>query len=294
MRAHTLPAGPAALIAGRDVAWSDLLPLLGESAGRESLRELALDHALEQRCLEQGIAIGPEHIQRERELLARSLTLASDQSQPNTPDTSSLAWLQIRNRRGLGPVRESALLRRSAMLRALVATDTDVDPDSLQLARQIASGPRIDFRALVVPDRALAHRLHSELQADQPQQRNLRFAQLAFEHSTDLTRDRGGLELDASPFDPTLEAPVRDALLLLRPGELSDPIALGPGRWALILPISTRPTPQAAEPAEIHQALILRQQRLRMDALALQMLEQTRVEPLDPALAWSWNNPPTP
>ena len=92
-------------------------PLLAEAAGGEILEEIALDRLLADEVERRGLSVTSEEIRREESLLLDSLIqaeVASDIRQGRRLLTD------LRERRGLGEHRYSALLRRSASLRALV------------------------------------------------------------------------------------------------------------------------------------------------------------------------------
>ena len=284
-RISALPDTPPLSIDSEPVDWSVLAPRLAEAAGGVVVEELALEHLLGRELTRRGLAITDADLARERAWLAASVAEAG---QVGEADSGQLIT-QVRQRRGLGPVRFEALLRRNASLRALVADRVEVGDDQVELAWRVQHGPRVRVRVITTASHSKAQQLLDQAAAAPPDQTRVRFAELALDHSTDPSGPRGGLIEVFSVADPAYEQPIRMAAQSLAPGQLSPVIALGSGFALLYLEELLPPdgvTLDAAREALTEQ-LRRRQERLLMDQLATQLLAEARVRVIDESLNWS-------
>src|SRR5690606_18565950 len=112
---------------GTSVSWERVQPLLAEAAGGFVLEEIALEMMLEAEMRQHGLSLTDAMLERER-LLIREAMAADDAAR--TPDEVQRLLDGVRRRRGLGEQRYEALVRRSAMLRALVQDRVSVDEAS--------------------------------------------------------------------------------------------------------------------------------------------------------------------
>lgn len=103
-----------AMINGQPVTSTQLWPLLAEIAGDQSLQELTLSRLLDQLAIQRNWTITNNDLDHELTALTTIFNqIADPQSTPRLIET-------IRRRRGLGPVRFDALLRRNAILRRAI------------------------------------------------------------------------------------------------------------------------------------------------------------------------------
>lgn len=260
------------------VTWERMRPVLTELAGSAALQELLLDRMLEQRARERGIAPDAAALEREEALLLGYLD----------KDASRAARLlsELRARQGLGPVRWASLLRRNAILRALVAPDVQVQQAQVAAAHDAAHGPRRKARVVAVPDLRAAQAVTERLA------RGERFEDVAAETSTDPSAARGGLVAPMSRLDPGVPAAVREALWSIdRPGGISPPALVATGyvivRWEGDEPGDG--VPLEAVRAEAERAVRVAQERARMDSLAQDLLRGVQPSIFDESLADSWN-----
>ncbi|MFG0293638.1 MAG: peptidylprolyl isomerase [Phycisphaerales bacterium JB050] len=276
-----------ATIAGTDIPWSEAQPLLAEAAGGIILEELALEKLLQREMRQQGLTLTPSMIERE-ELLLRD-SLATDTA-PN-PDQAQRLLDEIRRQRGLGPQRYQSLLRRTAMLRALVQDRVTVDETSIERAYRIRYEPACRVRIITTDTMELAERARTRIDTGEE------FSRVAAELSTDPSAVRGGIVEPINPADPTYPDALRRVLPTLSPGQISDPILLdvdGPPQFAIIIldelvPPARQATREQARP-ELERLVRLREERLLMDALSRRLLSQARVAPIDPSANWSWES----
>ncbi len=115
-----------AMVNAQPVYDHQLWPTLSELAGKQALDELILTRLLDQHAQQSGWTITDHHIQSELDALITTL----DQSA--TPETSPLLIESIRRRRGLGPQRFTALLRRNAILRRMIVNDPAIESRTQQ------------------------------------------------------------------------------------------------------------------------------------------------------------------
>lgn len=274
-------------VGGEAVGWEDILPRLGEAAGGLVVEEVALERLLIREVARRGMAVSQDDLDRERLWLAASIS-GVGVSPASATEADQLIW-QIRQRRGLGPVRYESLLRRNAMLRALVRERVEVRPDQVELAWRVQHGERVRVRIIVAPTQHDAQRLRDVVLAGEAASMKLRFAELAQRHSTDSSAPFGGLIEPFSIEDPAYEQTIRQSAALLEPGQTGPIVAIRNGYAVVYLDERLQGDGVSLEHARpaLTEQLRQRQERLMMDALASQLLAEARVHVIDPSLLWS-------
>ncbi len=277
---------PVALIDGAALSWDDVRDSLAEAAGGAVLEEFILSRALEAECAAKNIAITEADLERERRL---ALDFLSTGGESTTEDAERLL-ARIRAARGLGDKRFAGLVRRNAMMRALVAGDVSITPAAIDQAYQLRFGERTRARLMVLGSSAELARATERLNAGEP------FSTVAAELSSDPSADRGGLIEPISQADESYPVGIRKAAQETAIGSVSRPVLLD-GRYALVMVESKIP---ASEPpggdgrdaarAELERDVRLRQERLLMNTLARRLLAGTEVQVLDRSAEWSWRN----
>lgn len=271
------PADPAIATEGTaTVRWSDLRDAMAEVAGGIALEEHLLDRAIAMEAIRRGVAADGEAIDAERGLLRASL--AED------PDRAEELLQRIRDRQGLGPRRFEALLRRNALLRAMVSDEVEIDAAALERIHDVRHGPRRRSRLLAaasLPDAsAAAARL----------ERGETFAAIAFDASLDPSRDAGGLLPPISRLDPAWPAAFRETLFATPVGGVSPPV-LADRHWLLVEVLEEIPgdgTDPDAVREELRRLARLQQERVLMDRLARALASPLTPRILDPAIGASW------
>lgn len=277
-----------ALLNSQPLAQAALLPALFELAGPQALEEAALDALLEQQLSVAGMPLPADWQAQEESLLLASIATEASIS----PDDASRLLTQVRARRALGPARYLAQLRRTAMLRALVAQDAA--PTQADVSRELAllQSDRARIRLLVVPSQAQAQSAREQVLMDQdPLGRAARLSVLAQRSSTDPSASAGGLIEGVSAEDPAVPLALRTALAQLAPGEVSRVLALDAGFAIALLEARTPANPSQGQKTSQEQAqarATLRLQRIAMDRLAQRLLAAANITPLDASLLWSW------
>ena len=269
------PPRPIALVGRERVTIAEIEPQLLEAVGGRIVRERVLDARLAREAAREGIEIDADDLQRERNLL--TVTLAED------PDRAERLLDELRRNRGLGPIRFEALLRRTALLRRLVAEEVEITDAALEGAHDLAHGPRRVARIVVVEDLRAASDARRSLDAGTP------FATVAVERSLDASADRGGLLAPVSRLDPSWPVAFRRAVFDAEIGRVSEPVRID-ARTLLILVEAERPgtgvsLDAAREDAEAAARLAI--ERLLMDRLARRLVPENAIDPIDPSLRWS-------
>ncbi len=268
---------PAAVVDGSPVTWEQLRAPLAELAGATALNEAVLDARLGARCRREGVVIGDEALGRERALLEQTVG-------------GEGVMDRVRRERGLGPVRLAALLRRNAMLRALVQPRVSVSEGAVEQAYRLRHGESFRARVIVCPTREEGERALGRVRAGEE------FSRVAAEMSVDASAARGGVIEPVNPADPSYPRVLCEALAALTPGQTSAVLLVDAG--AVIARLDERVTPadppaREAVRAESERDARLRQERLLMDELARRVLEDAPppggggVKVLDPSLSWS-------
>ena len=278
--------GPAPVsIDGEAVGWEALVPRMAEAAGGMVVEEVALERALEAELARRGLSVTGQDLANERSWLGLSVVRGAGQ----TGAAEDELVQEIRQRRGLGPERFAALLRRNAMLRAMVRGRVEVTDSQVALAWRVQHGERLRTRIIVTPTEREAQSLATQAFAGGSPGVGQRFAELAQMHSTDSSAARGGLIEPFSPDDPAYEQSVRAAAASLQPGQIGPVVAIANGFALVYLDERLPPdgVPLESVRAELTEQLRRRQERLLMDELATQLLAETRVRVLDESLDWS-------
>lgn len=285
---RTVPAAgpsekPAALVNGRAVGWERLRPGLAELAGGQVLEEAVLDELLERRCQERGIVVDQAMVAAERALLIESLD--------PSPDRAEDLLRVIRSSRRLGDERFSALLRRSAMLRALVGP---VKVPEAAVAQAVA---------LRTGERSVVRIIGTRTEADAAAARELvgtgaggvvdpmRFATVAADVSTDESAARGGLVEPISAEDSNLPAALRRAVTQTQTGKMTPIVSTGEGFLVALVErrLPAREPLSVAEVDALRRELGVRMQRVEMERLGREVLLGAEVVPMDRGLGWSWS-----
>lgn len=271
---------PLALVNGRPITLDDISASLLEAAGGEILEETVLDLALDAEARRRGITISADDLAHERALFLESL---ADTGVSRDPAHAEDLLLQVRRARGLGPERFDHLLRRSALLRAMVRDDVVITDEMISLAHKIAHGERRRARLITTTTLAQAQKVVDALAAGAD------FSEVAARFSTDASALRGGLVEPISPADPSYPDALRRTLARLSPGQTSGPIALDAGfaivRLQAVIPpddVSLDATRQT-----LARRLRLQEERRRMTDLANRLRGRSDVTILDPRLRFS-------
>ncbi len=274
---------PVALIANQPLFAETISPQVAELSGGIAIEEYALDAMLTKTLSDRGLTIDQRAIDAERSKLTEAI---ADEAQV-TIDQASEMLASLRVGRGLGPTRFDQLLSRNAKLRALAQQQVTITPEMLAKEEAFANGPRVRIRLAVLPTQVAASTLRTNVLATTGEQRIVRFATLALEHSLDSTAAAGGLIASVSPQDPSLPAILRNSLASLRSGDVSDVLSL-PSGFGVVLREGDVAPGAPIDRAKIEAKLRSRLERLAMDAITRQLIKDAQVQVLDPSFAWSW------
>jgi len=272
---------PAALVGEERIDWSDLWSPLVEAAGGLVLEELTLDILLEREARSSGIALTKADVERERAALMSNLTDAG-----RSASSAGTLLMEVRRARGLGPARFESLLRRTALLRALVADEVRVDEAALREAFAIEHGKRHVIRLITTGTLTEASGAAARVRAGES------FGAVAAEVSTDQSAARGGIIEPISLADPSYPPAILSAVNAMQEGDVSPPVAIDGGYAVLLLerivPAEDVSFEEAREDLEARARS--RRERVLMDRLASRLLRAADITILDTELgrAWSW------
>jgi hypothetical protein len=290
------PANPprdkrVALVGDHIVGWTDLGPMLAEAAGGQVLEEYALGIILREECTKKDIKIGEAEVRAEKLLLGEML--ASVARVPT--DEAENLIRNIRKTRGLGDTRFRGLLERNAALRAMVRQGIGVDPvlvtpEDVETAYELKYGPRVRAKLILVRSTDAASKAKAAITAGKS------FADVASEVSIDPSASRGGLLDPLSLSDSDYPVAVRRALGALKPGEVSEPIAVTWGDQTgcvVVQLIENLPAPVNAPAKEgaaksLEREVRTVRERAQMDKLGKLLVRNGGISALDPSLNWSW------
>lgn len=278
--ATLIDARPAALVNGTQIDWGELRPLLNEAAGADVLEEYIIDMLLERQLAEHGLVISGDDIDRERDLLLKSLS--------TDPNVAMRLLDELRTRRGLGEQRFQRLLVRNARLRALVAGGVSVTDEQVQRLYDIRHGPKRQARLMMLPNLSMAQEAIRRVRDGRS------FADVAAELSFDASASRGGLLEPISRLDPSYPAALRTELWALDVGEISTPVLLNE-QYAviqLVRTLSADDVPFEVVQYDLHRASRLNQERLLMDQIVERMMSDVTVVIFDESLRTAWKRGP--
>ncbi|MEY4183457.1 MAG: hypothetical protein RLZZ217_2083, partial [Planctomycetota bacterium] len=268
-------AAPVAIIDGRVLDWGAFGPLVAEASGGPVLEETVLEWRCAEECAKQGLVIDTDRVQAEERTVLQALDA--------DPERAMRLLQSLKARQGLGPLRWQALLRRNAMLRALVSKDIVLDAAVVEQARDALVGPRRDARLIVVADLVAAERIRAALRD------GAAFPELAARESLDASAPRGGLVTGVTRRDAAYPSAFRETLFTLAPGAISDPL-LAEDRF-MIVQMLAESTPPAVEPAELdrraQERARIAQERVAMERLADRFLKTTSLSIFDDAVKGS-------
>lgn len=274
----------AALVDSRPVYIADLHDELAERAGAGALEEHVLSDLLERIARERGIEITSGDIADEQESLLR---IISDRS-----DSGPALIEQVRAARGLGPTRYPKLLRRNAILRALVERDAGamgvVDAE-VRAALDLARSPSAEVRLGVFRTVGEADDARRAVESAEPDAREWVFARRAADSSVHPSAPRGGYIARMRVRDPAYPTAITNAVRDLGPGEMSGIVGTEDGA-ALVYVLSKSPG-RELDPGEVDT--ITRRARAvavsaRMELLAREILDAADIIVMDGSVSWSW------
>jgi parvulin-like peptidyl-prolyl isomerase len=176
-------------------------------------------------------------------------------------------------------------LRRNAGLRLLVQASVKVGDEQLQHAFFLRYGARYETRLIVVKTLREATSVVGALKKGES------FIDLATERSTDISRNQGGLLPPISPADQNYPQAVRAAVVKLKPGQISDPIALENGFAVLRLERKKEARNVQFDDVkeELRPLVRRRTERVHMQQLARELLTASDLVVLDRGLRGSWD-----
>ncbi|MEM0915725.1 MAG: peptidylprolyl isomerase [Planctomycetota bacterium] len=265
-----------AYVGAQPVRLGDLRSGLLATGGGAVLGEAVLDAELADRLAAEGRAVSEADVAREREALMSTLS--------DDPNTAARLMRELRAARGLTDARMTALLRRNAGLRALVAGDVVVTDESVRLAYERAYGAKRVVRVAVLPTPMEAERFARDVR------RGGSFAGLAIERSVDGSAGAGGLISPIGRASESVPSSVRDAAWATPVGGMTGQVAVPEG-YAVVrvereLPPSG-PGLAAARP-DLERRLRVEREAEAMRQLAGSILRGSQVTVLDPELSASW------
>ena len=267
-------ARPIATWQNQRITISEIEPALLELAGTQILQEEILERAIALAAAREDIALTEEMVNSERTMLLESLS--------RDPDRAERLLADLRNARGLGPRRFSAMLRRSALLRSMVSNDVELEERVIRGAWDAEHGVKRIARIITVEDLVAAGKLRRQINEGEE------FARLAAEFSMDRSAPRGGLLAPVSRLDPSWPEPFRVALFQSDIGVISKPILVD-GRYLLLKvereePASGVGFEEGRSAAE--QTARLAAERILMDRLARRLARPAELKIIDREIRW--------
>ena len=268
------PLRPLALRGSDRITMEDLRGVLLEMNGEAAIEEVVLNRVVDLEAASRSIDLSDAQIAQERNVLIR--TMAAD------PDRAERMLREIRLEDGLGPKRFAALLRRTALLRAMVQEDVRLSAALIRSVWDAKHGPKRTSQIIALESPSVATTALDRLAAGEA------FAEVARNMSRDASRTQGGRLPAVSRLDPAWPEAFRAVLFETPVGNVSPPISID-GRFLLIKPLENMP-PTGHSFDEGHaaaeRAARLSQERVLMDRLSRELLAQQGTTILDPIASW--------
>ncbi|MCX5688445.1 MAG: hypothetical protein NTV94_01405 [Planctomycetota bacterium] len=279
-------AATAITVDGERIATSTLSAAALEAAGAVVVEEAALDSLLASEMARAGITIGDTQIDHERQLLFERISAEAQVGE----EQAGLLIDRFRRARGLGPIRFAAMLRRNAQLRTLVQEQAAGWDESIRQIVNAELGPKALARLIVLASPADAAAIRSQIESLPASERSGQFAKIAVERSRDPSSARGGLFGPVAHSEASVPASIREHLGEPA-GSLSPVVAIDSGMAIVLIEEQIAPAPATDAGAAIAtRKARSRLEREAMDKLASQLLAQARINVLDNAARWSWDN----
>lgn len=274
-----------AIINGTPITRDQIQDDLSERAGKQAILDLVLDQQLDLEIRRQHIQIAQSDLEHEESIL---LSTIADE---NSPTMGYKVLDAIRSSRGMGANRYPRFLRRNAMLRKLIGQSGQPSEAELDLAEQIAFGPRYQVRLFVGESESSGAQLRRNIISSPDLSQRWIFAQECSTNSIHPSAARGGLIPDLSPVDPGYPSVITNAIMALSPGEISGILSTDAG-YAIVLIESIIPAtaPSHEQARSIREQLTFRKQSLEMQRLADELIRSAEVTVMDRALNWNWTN----
>lgn len=277
-------SGIAALVDSHPVYVRDLHGELAERAGASVLEEHVLSQLLDDIARRESITITDDDIAREQESLLRIL---SDRS-----GSAPALVEQVRAARGLGPARYPKLLRRNAILRALVERDPGARrtiESEIAAALDLARSETAEVRLAVFSGVGRAGDARREVLAADPGSREWVFARRAFGLSVHPSAVRGGHIERLRLRDPAYPSAITSAVRDVGAGEVSGIVATDDGP-AMVYVIAKSPGPELddAEVDTVSRRARAVASAAQMEIVARGILDRADIIVMDGSLSWSW------
>jgi len=266
------------------VHMEDLWPGAAEGGGAVALEEWVLDQGLSRLAESRGVAVNSNEVERERATLVAAIggEFGADES------LSDQALARVRVARGLGPHRFAALLKRTAIMRALVRSDVAVSEEEVAAEVELAIGGKVTAVVAMFATEKEAALVRAGLEGDSSE-RIERLSALARARSIDPSASNGGFVGPIHPKDPRVPGTLRTVLETQPIGELS-PVMAADGGYVVMM-IESRTERQAGTPTATEAArgaIVARKERVAMQGLARSVLAGASVNVVDESLRWSW------
>ena len=272
-----------ALIDGKPLARRRVVDLLLRGHGPGILEQFIVLEAATRRAQRQGLRVTREDVEAEYE---QALRLLIDPLAALTPDEfdkepAERALEAVLIERNISQEEFMLGMRRNAYLRRLAEAQLNFSESELHAEYGRAYGERTQVRHIQLATPAEVSRAQAELTAGAD------FAEVARTHSVNsASAGAGGLLSPFAENEEEVPAPLRTVAFQLSPGEVSEAVRVG--RWYHLLKLERRlPAEQqdfeAVRP-ELEQRLRARRLGPAMQQLHQDLLTQTEVRILDPAL----------
>jgi len=276
--------------AGGRLTMADLIPTMIERAGGEAIELALLDRLLTAQLAEAGLIVGePQFSAEQEQLLASQAAYAGALSD----DERAEIYRAFIRERGLSDEAFRALIRRNAMLRAIVAPTVTVSDLEIRRTHALIHGEKYLLRLIVTSTASEASEARRRIrEGDGPL--GARFAQVARAMSTDGSAEAGGLIDPVSPLDPIAPRAILETMNTLGPGELSEVFSFGPGgdgRAGVLMVEAVLPPDGVTldtSRERIARQLRLGKERLAMQELGVRLIRDADVVVLDEPLFRAW------
>lgn len=274
---------PIATVNGTPVPSRRIVELLLASHGVGLLEQLVVLESAERLAKEKGITVTDRDVAAERDRALRTLIdpLSAISGGVFDVDEAQRVLSRLLAERNISQDEFDLVLRRNALLRAIVLADRKFSNDELQAEYDRAYGETVTVRHMQLASLADAARIRERLLDGE------QFEALASTYSVNVaSRRRGGLLDPFTRSDDRVPEALRAAAFDLTPGTVSSPVRVG--EWYHLLRLEKKedanPVPLESCRDELQRRLQDRVAEPAMRALYEKLFEDATITIHDPVL----------
>ncbi len=281
-----LPSAVMATVNGKGVYMEDLYIPLIEAHGLQIAEILIVNTLVDQEAEQVKIAVTDKDVAAENDRALQGIL-----GEQLTPDQRESVLEKLLRQRGITSRLWTAIMRRNAILRKMVAPKVVVSETMIKAEFAHLYGEKVRISHIQLPSLTEAEKIIKMLEDGKD------FADLARRYSTSTTTaQQGGTLPPFSRENPAIPRAICDAAFALKPDHISGIVQVDNDFH--VLKLHQRFLPPAADYQAVREQLRLALQENLVERLQVEKLAELRrhagVEYVNPALRQAANRPPEP